>query len=418
MGQLKGTLKRVSCCALALVLMSTTVGCSIADRLRPDLNFGSDIHLIPNESAVPNDDVMPGSEVAVWPNGSPYSPSYSYAPHNPTIVTENFETFQKDTIADEDYVTYLTEQVYEKLKSIINGLDPDIAKQVYLRCGHAGYNISGLNPEPHKGAGCDLKHIDSKHFSTNRPIGGDTLIPFAVDWLGHLKENTEHKDTQIRAAQGQIKFYATPEDMSKSWYELSGSTLPTSYYRLFGREDKNFKTLQEYYDAIATDPYRNIPNYSLYMKSGETTVNTLTFNKVSTSISTPYEPGISPDTMDKLFRKYNQYDTRSRDAVYKTNIDDSSILRYYIDGYNKTLIFIATTEGTNLKELVGDKAYEQINEIINGAYNCTQCTEITSIKPTDPDPTTPVDPSAPPATPTGPDYSGFRVIPAGSKGVD
>lgn len=419
MEQSKGILKRVSCFAISIIMMVALAGCDIADRLRPDLYFGSEVRILPNEEDIPNQDVMPGAEVAVWPNGSPYSPEYNYTPKNPTIVAENFEPFKADTIADEDYIVYLEEQVYDKLKDIIDTLDPDVSKQIYLRVGHAGYNYTKNDPTIRKGTGCDLISA-GRSFSSNRTVGGDTLITFAVDWLSHLEENAEHKDVQVRAAQGQIDFYATPEDMSKSWYELNSSSLPVSYYRMFGRDGADFKSLQEYYDAIATDPYHNIPNYSLFLKSSETSVANMTFNKVATNINTPYESGVTMETVNKLFRQYNQYPTRSRDVADETKQDDSSMLRYYLDGYNKTLIFIATAEGTNLKDLVGESNYRKMFEIINGAYNCTQCSEITAIKPADPDPNPSESPapSATPTEPTGPDYSGFKIISAGSKGVE
>ena len=82
-------------------------------------------------------------------------------------------------------------------------------------------------------------------------------------------------------------------------------------------------------------------------------------NTLRTSVSAGSKPGcsnlkprVSLDVVDKLFRTYNQYDTRSRQTLEETVSDDDSLLWYYLDGYNKTVVFIGTVAGGLLNTIV------------------------------------------------------------------
>lgn len=424
MERLRGTLRRAVSLLLCSTMMVTAAGCSIADYLRPDLNHGADIKVLPDEEGISDEEVMPGPNVAVWPNGSPHNSEYVYNEPNSIVSSDNFEGTPSDMIGTNDYSTYLREQVYEKLLAIIEGLDPEIADKLYIRVGHTGYDMDSSTNTLRRASGWSAVTA-GKAVTSAKKVGGGSLITLATDWVDHLSRNQEHQSIQITQAQENLMTYVTEEDMDKSWLELAESNIPVPYYRLFGREGSGFSTLRDYYNAIATAPYNNIPNYTLYVKTGETTYDTMVFNKVENDIAKPYEPGVSLDVVDKLFRTYNQYDTRSRQILEETVSDDDSLLWYYLDGYNKTVVFIGTVAGGNLMETVGQDTYTEMFNIVNGIYSCIDCESILSIVPTvteqvtpSPDPSADPNASAEPQEPTGPDYSGFPVIPAGTKGVD
>ncbi len=427
MVQSNGTLRRISSAVLSILMLGTATGCDLADRLRPDLNFSSEVRVFPNEEGVVDGDVQPGSRVDVWPNGSPNTGNFSYHAPARSTYSENFVGTPADMIGAVDYSTYLREQVYEPIAEILEGLDPDITSKIYFKVGHAGYDM--IDGEFRRSSGWTSQAISGRAINTSRMVGGEAMLTLAVSWLGDLDRNTQHQAQQIKQAQDTLRAYVSEEDMGKSWYELADSNVPYEFYRMFGREGVEFKTLQEYYDALATDPYKNIPNYYFYYYTGDTTTDKIYFNKVPSGLTEPYQAGVSLKSIEKLFRTNNQYLTRDREIKTETATYDGSLVRYYLDGYNKTVIFIGTTAGDSLQEVLDqgmgeedESVYKQIFEIINGAYVCTDCDKIRAIKP-EPAPEPSVDPSASPApsesvAPAGPDYSGFRVIPAGTKGVD
>lgn len=426
MAQSSGMLRRTSSFVLCVLLLGALTGCDIADRLRPDLNFDSEVHVFPNEGGIVDGDVQPGPNAGVWPAGSPNNGGFSYTSPDRNVLSENFVGTPADMIGADDYGTYLEEQVYKPIVKLIEGLGEDKASKIYFSCGHTGYDMVNGRFVPRSGWSDETS---GRAVNAARAVGGMTLVKLAEDWLGPLDKNEANQATQVKQAQSTINAYASAEDMTKSWYELANSTFPKEYYRMFGRDGANFATLQDYYDAIATDPYRNIPSYSFYYYTGDTTTDRIIFNDVPANMTTPYQPGVALTTVKKMFRTYNQYITRDREISDVTTTDDDSILHYYLDGYNKTVMFIGTTSGSNLKDVIGDDdIYEEIYNIIHDAYTCIKCDEITSIKPEpaptpSPNPSESADPSASPEPsstpePTGPDYSGFRVIPAGTKGAE
>lgn len=420
MVQSKGILQRAGSLALCGLLLGTLTGCDIADRLRPDLNFNSQVRVFPEEEGVVDGDVQPGPNIGVWPAGSPNTGEFSYTNPDRSVYAENFVGTPADMIGATEYSTYLREQVYQPLLEIIEGLDSDVQAKLYLRCVHVGYDL--INGKLTRRSGWP-DCFSGRSINYARMVGGSTFITFVEDWVGGLDKNASNQDLQIKKTQDTINAYITGEDMQKSWFELANANIPVDIYRMFGRESEDFKTMQEYYDAVSSDPYRNIPGYSFYYYTGDTTTDRIIFNKVATDVATPYQPGVEISMIEKMCTSYNQYITRDRASVDNTTMDDDSILHYYLDGYNKTIMFIGTMAGENLKTLVGEDTYREMYNIIHGAYTCIECNDILAIKPSAPPPSESVDPSASPdpsatPAPVEPDYSGFTVIPAGTKGVD
>lgn len=438
MALLKGMRRRALSALLCAGVLCSSCGCGVADYLRPDLNHNAEVHVFPpyldpdpssspsSLTGVDENDVRPGPNAEVWPNGSPNIGGFQYRPLHPDVNAENFEGTRVDTIGADNYSDYLREQVYDPVVAIIAGLDPEIQDKIYIRFGHTGYNYDKTTRAFYKAHGWS-DTTDGKFFKTHKYVGGDTLLTLATDWVGHLSQNVDQKQIQVDDALRTITSYMSAEDMNKNWQMLAGSRLPGAYYQMFGREGTGFVTLQDYYDAISRDPYRNIPNFSLYFYTGTSTTDRMVFNEASGVATTPYVPGVPLDTVNKLFRTYNQYPTRDREICDNKTTDNDSILRYHLDGYTKTIMFIGTVAGGNLKETIGEEAYGEIYTLIMNAYDCTQCAEIKAIKPEEPIETSAPEESDEPdenrepetsPEPAGPDYSGFYIIPAGTKGVD
>ena len=413
MVQSRVILRRVLSCILCVCLLGTLTGCvGVTDKFRPDLNLSDGVRIFAEEGEEGGDpSVQPGATAnvasSVWSGGSPNTGSFKY--RNPTrdIDSSNFAETPAAMVEATDYGQYLREQVYQEVLHALEGLDADTMSKIYVRMGHTGYDYQ--NGKMRKVSGWS-DTTAGRSVVTERVVGGDALIKLADDWLGDLSLNDEHRDSQINYAQSSINSYMSPEDFNKNWYELAGSRLPAIYYKMFGREGANFRDLQAYYDAIRNDPFNNLPNYNLYYYTGANSTNKMTFNKVNGNDVEHFIGGVPTETVDKLFGTYNQYINRDRPAVTNTVTDTSSILKYNIDGYNKTVIFIGTTAGTNLQELIGTTRYSNILKIISNAYVCTDVSQITSIKKNDYDDMGVVTHTY--------DYSGFTVIPAGTKGVD
>ncbi len=413
MAQSRGTRLLSSLLVLCLITLS---GCS-ADFLRPDLFKDADMRAFPKwaeegeEGDGGDSSVRPGAEVAVWPNGSPSNKEYSYKPQNSVDDSSIFAPMASATIQSPDYCQYLQTMVYSELYDLIQELTPEDRKDIYLRVGHTGYYVDS-NGLTRRASGWQDAFVGDQ-IRTDKVVGGDALMYLADDWLGGLDVNNNHVDLQVSKAQQEITNNVSADAMSKDWYAMQDAGLPQIYRNLMGRDGADFSTLQEYYDAIASDPYHNIPNFSLQMRTGETTTDTVTFNKTSPSIAVKYQPGVSLDTVDKMFRVQNQYSTREREALDTSHEDDSSLVRYYLDGYNKTVIYLGCTEGKNLSDILGAQRYEKMRTIIDTAYNCTQVSEITSIVPTQE-----FDLDTNSYITVGMDCSGFVAITAGSKGDD
>lgn len=402
-----------------LVLCVLLSGCSM-DIMRPDLFHDADMMAYPSwidgtgssdEGSDGEEMVKPGTAVEVWPNGSPSNKEYEYKPSTSTDNTDDFAAITADTIQCRDYVTYLQEHVYADLKEIINVLPADTRSNLYLRVGHTGYSIDA-NGQLRRDSGWQESLVGSS-VQSERVVGGDTLMLLATDWLGSLPGNSDHVKLQVERAQQEITKSVSADAMSKDFHAMQDAGLPQIYRNLMGRDGADFKTLQEYYDAIATDPYHNIPNFSLQIRTGEATTDTVIFNKTSPSVATPYTPGASFDTVDKMFRIQNQYSTRERTPVDECKQDESSLCRYYLDGYNKTVIFIGCTDGEDLIDTVGEDTYRKMLSVVSNAYSCTDVSSIKSLpQENEYDDVTQV------LIKEGTDYSKFSPISAGSKGVD
>lgn len=423
----RGIIRRVISFTLCFVLLSMCTGCvGVTDRVRPDLNLNGGLRIFAvygggnssgggvgdDESDGTGPDVTPGQKANVvqstWSGGSPNNNSFEYKNPNKDQDISKFVATTTDMLNATDYGTYLQQQVYDKLVEATKDLDKSVLDNLYIRVFHTGYDYQ--NEIMRKVAGYSATQA-GRSITTAQVVGGTSLITLASDWLGDLDVNRSHRDTQVSYAQSSISSYMDASDFGKNWYELSGSNLPAIYYKLMGRDSANFSTLQDYYDAIASDPYRNIPNYNLYYYTGVNSTNKMVFNKTSGSVTEKYVEGVPISTVDKLFGTYNQYIDRNRARIDNVVQDSDSLLRYSIDGYTKTIIFVGTKAGGNLKSTVGDAVYSEIFSIINGAYKNTDISSIKAIKETTTDATTG-------ETSTVVDYSNFGVVPAGSKGVD
>lgn len=418
MAQSRGMTKRsrLLICLLAMLLLMS--GCS-ADILRPDLFHDSDMRPFPhymydtdeNSGGGDSEDrVKQGPQVEVWPNGTSHHDSnYNYTTPSRVDNTDKFAGLPAETVTCSDYSDYLRTEVYDKIMRIVANLDDDTKSKLYVRCGHTGYDMDSSGNMRRKTGWQDYYCGES----LGQMVGGaDAMMLLAQAWLGPVADNDAYIQQQIAKAQRDISDAAKPEDWSKSWYGLGDTAIPQIYKNLMGRDGANFSTLQEYYDAIATDPYHNIPNFSFQIRTSETSFDTVTFNSTSSSLAEQYKSGVSTDTIVKMFRTQNQYSNRNREPTHELRQVDSAMVKYYIDGYNKTAIFIACEDGTNLRDLLGDK-YDDIYNIINDSANCTDVSAVRSVVPEkvwDDNQMIYYD--------VGYDYSGAQTIPGGTKGVD
>lgn len=426
MARFGGMAKLSKLVALLLATMLFLSGCS-ADILRPDLFHDSDMRAWPEWADDTEDSdggeskVRPGPEVAVWPggnsgsSGSHHDPNYSYDPPKTADDVNNFAGMPSDTMQCSDYWEYLSERPITYLQEILDKLPEETRKDIYLRVGHTGYDIEGdleKDGRIRRRNGQSLTLYGS-NITSARLVGGDVLLGFADNWVGGLADNADYVTLQVQKAQNEISNVAREGDWDQKWMGLSDAPIPQVYKNMMGRDDETRNwTLRQYYDAIASDPQHNIPNFSLQMRAGDSGTDSMVFNATGASILDPFQSGVTLDTVDKVFRVQNQYITRDRSPVDVFDAKDSSMIRYYIDGYNKTVIFLGCADGKSLKDLLGDK-YSEVESIIRDAYSCTNVASIKAIVPR-----TEYDESADEYYEVSTNFSNCVIIPAGTKGVD
>lgn len=407
---------------LFIVALMFLTGCS-ADILRPDLFNDSDMRAFPAWVDPDDEDydggeskVRQGAEVSVWPTGSgtasgstrpsgghsgsnSSNPGFTYTPPSTTLVADNFATTKVDTLQCSDYWDYLSSTVVVELQEALDGLSDDVKRDIYLRVAHTGYDIEG--DLSNKGRiirrNGQATTLYGDNINSANVVGGDVLMPFANDWVGGLEGNRDYVQLQIESAQREIANVAKDSDWSQKWVGLGSSAIPQVYKNMMGRDTSTKTwTLQQYYDAIASDPYHNIPNFRLQMRVGDTGFEPMVFNATSSSQLEPFKSGVSLDTVNKIFRSQNQYNDRDREVVDKTATGNSSMIKYHLDGYNKTVIFLGCTDGKNLQDLLGRETYTKVLDIISDSYNCAEVDKVKSIQ----------------------GFSDCVPIPAGTKGVD
>lgn len=401
-GGIRAKFKRVqvlTCLGLALTLSS---GCSAQlDALRPELNSENRLKVDPNTVVVDFDDYKQNTDY--FGSGGPsaadrWDPNYIDL-NDPAIadripfwmrpaiysgVREDQTPSSVSFVSATDYSIYLEEKVYTPIAEILSALPVEAQSKLYFRVLHTGYNAQS-------------DKLEQAAAYTNSKIGGLTSVSggviseFTYEWLTQFSLNDSSVTSlQANALQKANNFIANnppPEPFSDwsevDWLAASSTDFPTDLLSMWGNSEMNLRTYADYIRALEQNPLRTVPNLSLYYytNSNATSKGAIVLNKIpATSVVSRYVSSVDSDTLQKIFTTVNQSIERDAVPTQMTYRDTGSVLFSYYDGYNKTLIFLATAPGENLSEVLGDVANDVITRIMN-AYSVTDWQGVTSLYP-------------------------------------
>ena len=390
------------CCLLLTLCLSVLTGCGVVDKLRPELNQMERMRVDPSTIVIDFDDVKKdagntagGGTVngSATPGGSTSRPSGgsgggssggsggggNYEEPAPTVSSgftrdgrmivdpSNFAEVENSVVSAADYSRYLQEKVYDPIMEILNELDKDQKNGLYLRVMHAGYN-----QDPDSGVMKQAPTFDKTVNYGCSMVGGAAMSTFATEWLQQLPYNqdavTSARNNAMQIINNFISRNPVPSGYS-SWYEVdwlaasSNSSFPKSILKLWGNDRVGAATLGDYIGMMNTQSVGVVPNVKLKVYKSASGSSTVLLNKASTT-SARYQDGLSTTDINTLFTGFNQFANRSCDMIDKVYTDDSSSLLYsYLDGYNKTMVYLSAKPGVDLPTLLGPK-YAELNSII------------------------------------------------------
>lgn len=325
-----------------------------------------------------------------------YNPSRPDTPvqdpnDNPTpdeeVDANRFAPTTQIFLSSKYYSQYLREKVYTPIVEALRELPATDTKQIYFRVFHMGYDYDATTRTAKQGAVLSLSSLGSI-----RRVGGLSMPTFIQQWLGQLPENARVEYTSRRSYEIIASNYSQYDD--EDWYYLSGDENDVSFnadlLKMLGNERLGLKTFGDYRDLLA-DPegetigvVPNMPYKCLTSVKTSTTINindTTSYSTYNKTFPNRYVEQVSTSDLSKVFSKFNQFITRSCsnpiDTVYS---DDSSMLMAFVDGYNKTLIYIGTAPGESLADHLGDKA-SLITSTISGAYTVADWMSLVSTYP-------------------------------------
>lgn len=325
--------------------------------------------------------------------------------HNSNLVisADKFEDLQEDTIACEDYSTYLDEKITKPLNELAQSVTYENAiaaetsgsyGKVYMNVTHVGYNYDETTQKMSQGSRYNRTFQQSMSY-----CGGYAMSLFAKQMLEELSINSEVFKVATSQTSSKIESSGLGEDTSwivanSNVTENKSPKLDIAILSIWGQETFEEKTLEEFYTIVKSGNFQAIPNINYKWYSSATSPETFKLNDTSTSKGYHYLPSISITNINKLCCAFNPFTTRSIEVLDDFYTDDQSLLRVYVDGYTKTIIYLATEPGFNLKEVMGVDRYNQALDIISNANSPVETLDILK------------------------EYPDATVIPSGTKGVD
>lgn len=387
---------RAIACILCLLLLTSMAGCGVTDKMNgarntlleilgiksPD-NYGPRIDpgtiIDPfDPSYVPKeyDPVvsLPGTDI-IWgipepgttaPPGESEPPSAgeSQMPDATGELKVNPAEFLP-TVAPvataERYNDYLMNTVYNPIVEIINGLSIENKDKVYFRVFNSGQEYDSVEHMCSPG-----RVYDSSCIGTSQSFGGTALPTFVAGWLGQVPGNVNNIDSARSRWLTEINSQSIAEDTN--WLEASTKVgVSPKLVLMWGNERLSPGSLKDYLALIDSQAIGTIPDITFRMYTSLTNYATVTINPTTGQLGElHYKDAMQKSDIDRVFTKQNQFVTRSCAVIDKILLDDSSILSCYLDGYNKTLIYLAVDKGYTLQEVFG-AGYGTVANIIQKA---------------------------------------------------
>lgn len=353
-----------------------------ADDIRPEVNNTGRLRVDPGTLVIPFEDV--GDNVGMAP---PVEGNDRYKDSGLDVNPAKFEAVENTFVCGEDYSVYLDEKIFQPVAQKISTLPQDKQNNIYFRVMHAGYNYDTETLEASQ-AGL----YDSSKSGMLSSCGGVSMPTFVQRWLGQLDLNSGLIDRSRKALTSQIDGY----NLSKQTTLIdakANSGLPSTILCMWGNPRLGAVTLADYLRNIETQTVGVIPNLTFRYYVGARSQANLVVNSVPFTQATDYVDSMPVSEVNRAFTKYNQFATRACTPIDEIFTDDQSVLFVHLNGYTKTLIYLACPPGQTLNQTLGDAASEIISTV-SKTLKPTQWTELSAL------------------------YPALHVVPKGSKGVD
>ncbi len=410
MAQSNGT-KIFKVVAATLALAAMLSGCNIGDMLRPDLNPGK-IRIFPNAAYAADDEMLdngpaedgvpdstPGQSSNYWPGGSTSTNgdnTSAFKRYNLNTDHTRYKAIDYPVLSSNNYQKYLEDDLYTPLKELIESLENK--DDLYVRVMHTGYTYTTSTGEYKQSIPFDEKIAGA---NMKNSCSGYALREYVLSWVGDLAVNTDRIEDSKKTAATKID-----KLISRDGTELTLDSdieavkadgfLSLPYRNMMQNVYHPYATLGEFRDATQNTPYSAIPSLGVYVYSSASSRSELKLNETDSVYDKPYDGSIKDAAVEKVFEHYNQYEFRDKAPTQRCVTDTSSMLWSYIDGYNRTLIYVCTKPGEDLAETMGDSAYRQLLTLVGNLKAINRPDDIIN---------------------SSSKYSGYKIVPLDTKGT-
>lgn len=278
------------------------------------------------------------------------------------VVSDKFEALPYNVMCATDYSSYLDSQVYQPIKDILDTLENDASQHLYFRVYHSGYESVPDNTTQIKRGST----YDNRSIGVGTYLRGTVFPELAVDWLGTRPTNAKAIGNARTSLLSKIK--SCNVALQSKWEEVSASStsnLDAAILKLWGNEELNAETLNEFLSIARVKVIGVLPNLKLSVATGSNSSTAVTLNEVDAVSGPRYYTGMKKLSVDRMFGNYNQYTKREATKVSVSVEDDYGAVFAYIDGYSKTIVALCAFDGYDLSTLLGSHKVEVLSKIEN-----------------------------------------------------
>lgn len=369
------------------IILVALVGCTLSgctsdqlDLVRPEVNNSNGMVVFPNsyyelfkeledlDGSGDSTEDESNSGIGIGGGGGTGEPGG-------TLIGDSasFDALPYNVVSAPDYNTYLNEQVFTKVKTVLDGLENGGPSQLYFRVFHSGYTVVADDTTAIQKASI----YDNRSIGTGSVVYGTVFPNLAYYWLGKSDDNIEI----ISRARNSYMSLINNSNFSprSTWVNASsvaGSNLSyLKIIKMWGNERFNAETLQDHLDDVRSTVIGTVPDITLKILLSSNSSTTVTLNPTNDVVGSRYFDHMSKTSVDRLFGSYNQYKNREQCKYDLLYADSYGLLFAYVDGYSKTIVSLCTMEDVPLEEILGEQ-YDHVHDIILGVYDYTQWVEI------------------------------------------
>lgn len=413
-GNIPIRINRFKCACLAPIAVYVLTSCNIVDKIRPELNQEELMCLFPESVVIDFSDTGPQNVDSDEPTAGDILDSDAITegsslkeegdPLNNYLLgdkirvnPDSFAPLRETIVSGDSYAEYLRICVYAEIDKILQTIPTENRKDIYIRVMHSGYNSIENSPRIQQN-----KVYDEKISYGITDVAGDSLADYAMKWIGEIPYNQNSIEGSRKFTQQLLEDTlrtTMPPISGVSWSNTDWtaaskvSKFPRAILAMWGNTRFNYSTLGEYQDALSSKVVGVVPNVFLRVYKSNSKFDNIVLNRASSRGTSRYTDSLTSGDVNLIFTGYNQYADKDVASFEKVYCEDSSMLYSHTGGYCRTLVFVATSPGKKLKDVLGDAEMEVAKVVLN-VLSPTQWQEIET------------------------KIENVSIIPAGSKGVD